>query len=259
MAAEQDYGFRQLGAKLGLARWQLRLAKEHSLLPEPDHESRWSFVQAEECARRVPEILAAFGDEPPIGAEKAAARLATRVGLDVDRPDIEVLVARGVLTLISRYQGHPVYLLRDLDAIDAETVMEIVAARKGPLLDTVDPRGAAMILGWPKSVFNRLAAEHRLTTDQLGRYALDDVRLLADDPELAKRARAEQARQAEAKARRVEERFESSLRTWLLKCTAYLDRTTADPPDLAPMSRALRSLTASRSLTPVPPEVMADH
>ncbi|MFC7733405.1 hypothetical protein [Actinomadura keratinilytica] len=126
------YAFRQFAALLGITAWQLRLAREHGLLPEPDVDGRrWSAELADRCADRRPQILSAFGEQPPIGAAKAAARLALRVGLDVDRADIEILVARGDLSVISRYQGNPVYLLRDLDALAPGTITAVVAARKG--------------------------------------------------------------------------------------------------------------------------------
>ncbi|GAA2412905.1 hypothetical protein GCM10010191_23130 [Actinomadura vinacea] len=242
-----DLGSRQLATRLELAGWQLRLAREHGLIPEPDVDGRWSAELAERCLPRKPQIVAAFGDEPPVGAVKAAGHLASRVNLDVERADVEMLVARGELTVIGRYQQHPVYLVRDLEALDPQRVTEIVAARKGPLLDRVEARGAALILGCPKSLFDRFAAERALPTDQLGRYALADVRALAADGDLTARVEEDQRERAIAQARRHEERHEDTLRNWMLHCTAYLDRASDDPPDPAIIGRTLRSLTTARS------------
>ena len=149
-----EYNLAELAAKLGLAGWQMRLAREHELLPEPDLAGgRWSAHLAAECAGRIEPIRAAFGDEPPIGAVRAALRVAARVRLDVERADIEILVTRGELSMVGRFQEHPVYLLSDLDGLNPATVSEVVAARKGQLADTVDAAGAARILG-------RLAEAH---------------------------------------------------------------------------------------------------
>jgi hypothetical protein len=242
-----DLGFRQLATRLGLAAWQLRLALEHELLPGPDAEGRWPASAADRFRGRTAQIIETFGEQAPIGAGKAAARLALRLALDVERADIEVLVARGELKVIGRYQRHPIYLLRDLDALDARHVQEVVAARKGPLLDTVDAKGAALVLGWPKDIFDRIAADRALPVDQLGRHPLPAVQALAADADLGARVRAEQHRRAVTRARRNEERHEDALRTWMLRCTAYLDRTADEPPDVKTAGRTLRALKTARS------------
>jgi hypothetical protein len=242
-----DIGVRRLEAGLGLTEWQLRLAREHGLLPEPDRGGRWSAELADECRARVPQIVSAFGRRAPVGAGKAAARLAQRLRLDVEKIDIEVLVARGDLTMIGSFRRHPIYLQRDLDGLDAATVAEVVAARKGPLLDRVDAKGAALILGWTKGVFSRIAAERGLPADRLGRYALTDVRALAEDGDLTARVRAELREHALRQARRNEERHEDAVRNWMLRCTAFLDRTTDEPPDTATATRALKAIVAARS------------
>ncbi|MEW2357055.1 hypothetical protein [Spirillospora sp. NPDC029432] len=241
-----DLGFRQLAGILGLAPWQLRLALEHGLVPAPDADGRWPAGTPERCPGGA-QIIEAFGEEPPIGAGKAAARLALRLALDVERADIEVLVARGDLTVAGRYRRHPIYLLRDLDALDAGVVRDVVATRKGPLLDSVDAKGAALVLGWPKGLFDDIAAERSLPADQLGRYHLADVRALAADGALAERARADLRHRALARARRDEERHEDALRNWMLRCTAYLDRAADDPPDPAAAGRTLRALRTARA------------
>jgi hypothetical protein len=242
-----DIGLRQLAERLGVTSWQLRLAREHGLIPGPDRDGRWSAELAEECRERAPQIVRAFGERAPVGATKAAARLAQRLRLDVDKADVEVLVARGELTMIGSFQRHPIYLLRDLDALDADGVAEVVAARKGPLFERVDARGAALVLGWPKSIFTRIASERGLPSDRLGRYALADVRALAEDGDLTARVRAEQRDQVLNQARRSEERNEDALRNWMVRCTAFLDHTAEDPPDTAMASRALKAISAARS------------
>ncbi|GAA4395245.1 hypothetical protein GCM10023088_76720 [Actinomadura verrucosospora] len=243
-----DHSANQLATLLGLARWQMRLGLEHGLLPEPDLEGdRWSAALAEGARGRSEEIVARFGDEPPIGSAKAAARLASRVGLDVERGDVEVLVAQGDLDVISTFRGFPVYLLRDLDRLDPDSVRRVVATRKGPLTDTVDAGGAATILGWHRRTFDRIAVERGLETDRLGRYPLSDVRALSADEDLTRQVEEEQRNLVLARTRRSEARVEDVIRAWILRCSAFLDGDADQPPDTAPVGRALRSLTTIRA------------
>ncbi|GGQ42370.1 hypothetical protein GCM10010187_71010 [Actinomadura coerulea] len=243
-----DHGANQLAALLGLARWQLRLGLEHGLLPKPDLAGdRWSAALAEGARGRGEGVVARFGDEPPVGSARAAARLASRVGLDVERGDVEVLVAQGDLDVISTFRGFPVYLLRDLDRLDSDSVRRVVAARKGPLTDTVDAGGAATILGWHRKTFDRIAGERGLETDRLGRFALSDVRALSADEQLARQVGEERRNLALARTRRSETRAEDVIRAWILRCSAFLDGDADQPPDTAPLGRALRSLTTIRA------------
>ena len=243
-----DLGPNQFAARLGLIRWQLRLGREHGLLPEPDLDGeRWSARLVDECADRSVQVVARFGEDPPVGAIRAAARLAVRTGLDVERRDIEVLVAREDLEVVSSFRGHPIYLLRDLDALDPAAVREVVSARKGPLFDSVDPGGAVTILGWPRKTFDRIAGERNLATDRFGRYALADIHALAADETLVQEVREEKLRRALAKARRAETDIEDVVRGWMLRCTAYLDRDADQPPDPALLGRAIRNLVGTRA------------
>ncbi|NDU72806.1 hypothetical protein GWI34_09215 [Actinomadura sp. DSM 109109] len=242
-----DHGAGQLAILLGLTRWQVRLGREHGLLPEPDLEGdRWSAALAEGARSRSAEIIARFGDDPPIGSARAAARLASRVGLDVERGDIEILVAQGDLNVISTFRGFPVYLLRDLDRLDPDSVRRVVTARKGPLTDTVDTGGAATILGWPRKTFERVAGERGLSADRLGRYALSDVQALGADDALVREVREEKRNLYLARTRRSESQAEDVVRAWILRCSAFLDRDADHSPETAPLGRALRRLTAIR-------------
>ncbi|SEG80824.1 hypothetical protein SAMN04489712_113158 [Thermomonospora echinospora] len=241
-------GFVQLAAELDLARWQLRLARERGLVPPPDLEGgRWSAAAVAEVTGRAAQIRAALGEDPPVGAVKAAERLAVRVGLDVEPADIEVLVISGELVMADRFQGRPLYDPHDIDALDAGRVTEIVAARKGPRFETVNARGAALLLGWPKDVFSRIAGRRGLPTDQLGRYALADVRALADDQDLLADIAEERRIAALETGRRDQARAEQVIRRWLRDCTDYLTHAADDPPDTAEISRALKALATART------------
>ncbi|TDC62162.1 hypothetical protein E1200_26700 [Actinomadura sp. GC306] len=242
------YGAHQFAGRLGLTRWQLRVGLEHGILPEPDIDGeRWSTEVVERVEGRGQQVIAMFGDDPPVGSARAAARLAARVGLDVERRDVEVLVAQGDLNVISSFRGHPVYLRRDLDRLDPAAVRAVVAARKGPLTDTVDSGGAATILDWPRKTFDRIAGERELATDQLGRYALADIQALAADETLAWQVAEEKRVLALTKTLRSEDRIQEAIRGWLNRCAAYVDRETDVPPETTSLSRALRALTTVRT------------
>ncbi|URN01925.1 hypothetical protein LUW76_47335 [Actinomadura madurae] len=246
--ARVNYGAHQFAAHLGLTRWQLRVGLEHEILPGPDLAGeRWSAGLADQARERVEEVLTRFGTEPPVGSGRAAARLAARVGLDVERRDIEVLVAQGDLDVISSFRGFPVYLLRDLDRLDPDSVRQVVRARKGPLTDTVDAAGAVMILGWPRRIFDRIAIERDLAIDRLSRYTLADIHALQADEILAHQVAEEKRHLTLARTRRSETHIEDVIRAWVLRCSAYVDHEADQPPDLAPLTRAIRSLTRIRS------------
>ncbi|MFD0687454.1 hypothetical protein [Actinomadura fibrosa] len=243
-----DYGIHQLASHLGLSPWQLRLGREHGIVPAPDLDGeRWSPALVDKAEDAGARVTSTFGEEPPIGSAKAAARLAARVGLDVERGDVEVLVARGDLNVVSKFRGHPVYLLRDLDRLDADEVRAVVSARKGPLTDSVDASGASMILDWPRKIFDRIAVERDLASDQLGRYALSDIKALSADQDLVSRVTEERRRLFHDRLRKSEIKVEDLVRTWLLQCTAYVDRELDHPPDTAPLGRTLRALVTARA------------
>ncbi|TDC87381.1 hypothetical protein [Actinomadura sp. 7K507] len=244
----RHYGAHQFAGHLGLARWQMRIGLEHGVLPGPDLDGeRWSAKLAEEVKGHGERVIARFGDDPPVGSARAAARLAARVGLDVERRDVEVLVAQGDLNVVSNFRGHPVYLLGDLDRLDAGSVRSVVSARKGPLIDTVDSGGAATILSWPRRTFDRIAGERGLTTDRLGRYALADVQALGADETLVREIADEKRDIALTRTRRSEAKIEDVVRGWMLRCDAYLDRDADVPPDTAPLGRAIRALASVRT------------
>jgi hypothetical protein len=243
-----SYGAHQFASYLGLANWQLRVGLEHELLPVPDlGGDRWSAALAEQVRGRGAEIIERFGTEPPVGSARAAARLASLVGLDVERCDIEVLVAQGALEVVSTFRGYPVYLLRDLDRLDPDAVRRVVTVRKGPLADTVDVSGALTILAWPRRTFDRIAIERELATDRLSRYALTDIQALRADETLAHQVAEEKRRLTLSRTHRSETHIEDVIRAWVHRCSAYVDRDAEEPPDTIPLNRALRTLTTLRA------------
>ncbi|GAA2798669.1 3'-5' exonuclease [Saccharopolyspora taberi] len=183
-AAPRDFGPIQLARHLGLQDWQFRKALERGLLPAADREGRWSTAAAEAAAGKVAEIVEAFGDRRPIGANKSAAWLAQRTGHEVLPADIDVLVDRGVLAAVDEFEGWPVYDIRHLDALDAEVVGDAVAARAQWMQDSLDGWAAARELGWRHSEFVQVVAERQLETGWFGRYHRGVITELAADESL---------------------------------------------------------------------------
>ncbi|WP_019630468.1 hypothetical protein [Actinomadura atramentaria] len=249
------YGPRRFAARLDLADWQFRAARARDLLPAPDAgNDRWSAALVAECAGRADALRAELGSDPPLGGARGAARLAARVRLDVERVDVDVLAASGIIAPAGHFRGHLIYHAADLDAVPAAVLADVVAARKGPLAGTVDAEGAARVLGWRRAQFERVAESRGLTADALGRYPLDDVRALADDADLMAENRAETERVETERALRAETRHAAALRRWWDECAAYIDGAAPRPPTLADARRALGGLTtARRTLTTLRP------
>jgi hypothetical protein len=81
----------------GLAEWQW----DAGLIGSPDVDGRrWSAAIANDVIARRDEITAVVGTEAPIGGHKAAARLAERSGLAVEKPDVEALADAGLLATV---------------------------------------------------------------------------------------------------------------------------------------------------------------
>ena len=116
---------------LGLDRWQFEHATAANLIPGPDTASgKWSAAAARTIAGRLAEIVAQIGSEHPIGARRAADRMAQRTGLYVSPLDVEVLVERGLLSAADRCKGHPLYAVQHLDAVAPEALAALVAERE---------------------------------------------------------------------------------------------------------------------------------
>jgi hypothetical protein len=191
MRALIDYGSIQLANRLGLAEWQFEAARQRGLVPDPDRGRRWSAEVAEQLAGRVDEIVEVVGAELPIGAHKAAARLAERTGLEVERADVEELVERDLLATVGQYKGWPLYDPRQLDALDRDHLVNVVAARQTWLASSLDRPAAAERLGWRWAEFDRVIHDLEVQPGRFGRYAVSDIDALAGDEELAERIQAD--------------------------------------------------------------------
>jgi DNA polymerase III epsilon subunit-like protein len=205
--ALKHYGPLQLAARLGLAEWQFDAALHQGLIPRPDVDGRrWSAALAHPLADQVTAIVAAVGAEHPIGGHRAAARLADRTGLDVDRPDIEALVDGGLLSACDDFKGWPLYDPRALDALEVETVAAVVADRKAWLAASLPRRAAAAELGWQLHQLDQVVAERGIPRGRFGRYARSDLAALAGDQDLAEQVAADRLLGPEQAAAHLEVR-----------------------------------------------------
>lgn len=202
----EDYGPIQLARHLGLADWQFEAARLRDLVPEPDRGRRWSMEIAEQLQGRVAEIVEAVGTEIPIGANRAAERLAQRTGLEVERADVEELRDRGLLDVVGWYKDWPLYDVRQLGAIGVEVLAPVVAERRSWLAASLHRRTAAEQLGWRLDELDQVVRERGIAPGRFGRLARADVDVLAADGELAERIEAARLLGPDQAAARLEVR-----------------------------------------------------
>src|SRR5215831_18911070 len=105
-----DFGPVQVLRHTGLAEWQWDAAAATGLIPPPDVGGRrWSAAAAAAVTAGRDQIIAAVGTEPPVGGHRAAARLAGRTGLAVEKTDVEALADAGLLAVAGRYKQWPLW------------------------------------------------------------------------------------------------------------------------------------------------------
>jgi hypothetical protein len=192
-----DLGPVQVLWHTGLAEWQWDAGTGAGLIPAPDVDGRrWSRAAADTVAARRDEIVAAVGTEAPIGGNRAAARLAERTGLAVDKPDVEALADAGLLAVAGWFKQWPLWSCRELDTVDADVLAAIVAERQAWIAGSVSEWDAPVYLGWRREELARVAEQRGLQLGRLGRYARTDLDALAADEDLAEQLRtdAEQLR-----------------------------------------------------------------
>jgi hypothetical protein len=201
----RDFGPVQVLRHTGLAGWQWEAARAAGLIPGPDvGECRWSAGVADVVAARHDEIVLAVGTEAPVGGHRAAARLAGRTGLAVERPDVEALADAGLLVAAGWYKEWPLWDCRALDAVDAAAIGAVVAERQAWIASSVSKWDAAAYLGWRREEFTRVAAEHGVRLGRLDRYARADLDGLAGDEELAEQVRLDRLLMTDQAAQHLE-------------------------------------------------------
>src|SRR5262245_2210564 len=102
----KEYGPVQLAEFLGLERWQLDRALTAGLIRGPDtRRGKWPSAIAREAAARLKDIRAAVGGIPDLGAVRAAAVLAERLGIPVTSDGVTELARRGLIPVTGDYKG----------------------------------------------------------------------------------------------------------------------------------------------------------
>jgi DNA polymerase III epsilon subunit-like protein len=189
-----DYDDDQAAAALGLDTedWQ-RLTEASSTASAPEaEEGRWSRHQILTLDRLYRHRW--DRDGWPIGAVKAAERLAWRLGRDtgtVTDEHVLALVDAGHLSACDEYKGHPLYDRDALDALDETVVDAVIGERAAWRKASLPGRDAAALLGWTETELARAAEAAGMTTGAEDRWARSDLATLADDDELAERIAAD--------------------------------------------------------------------
>jgi hypothetical protein len=115
-AAPKDYGPRQFPDRLGLPLWAFKRALAGGLIPPADPVTgRWPAAVADEALAQLDQIRQAVGDQPDVGAGRAAAVLSARFGTDVS-PDVLLELDRaGLIPSVGEYKGYDLYDGRALE------------------------------------------------------------------------------------------------------------------------------------------------
>lgn len=193
MGTARDYGPIQAPRELGLAVWMFEAALRRALIPPADHGGRWSAEVIADAAARCDQIRAQLPDGPPIGATRAAVRIAERlVPVEVAAAEVEALAVRGLLTAVDNYKGHPLYDRSDLDRVAAEhseLIASLAAERHGWDQASITRDQACAELGWSPAEFVRVTADRGLVPGRFGRWGRATIASLAVDEQLGDRVR----------------------------------------------------------------------
>jgi DNA polymerase III epsilon subunit-like protein len=118
---------------------------------------------------------------PPeeLGGWRIAGLLAERIGTEVTMADIEELVAREHLVVVSYFKGRPMYETAAALALDEDLVRGVVTERVAWEEASLPRDAAAARIGWHWRDIERMGQEGRITLGKGGRYLIADVDALA--------------------------------------------------------------------------------
>ncbi|MEV0733397.1 exonuclease domain-containing protein [Polymorphospora sp. NPDC050346] len=204
--APTDLGPIQVLGHTGLAEWQWDAGTAAGLIPPADLGGRWSVALADQVAARRDEIVAVVGTEAPIGGHRAAERLASRTGLDVEKWDVEALADAGALAVAGWYKEWPLWDCRALDAVDVDQLGAVVAERQAWIAASVSKWDAPAYLGWRRDEFERVVKERGLRPGRQDRYAKADLDALAGDEDLVEQVRQDRLLMSHQAAQHLEMR-----------------------------------------------------
>ncbi|OLT12937.1 hypothetical protein BJF79_03290 [Actinomadura sp. CNU-125] len=160
------YGPVQLCDQLGIDRFQFDRARAAGIIGDPDRsKGRWSAAVATELKDQIDEIRAVAGTIPDLGAVRAAEVISARLGITITCDAIPELAARGRLTIVGDFKGHPLYCGHSLEAF-TDTAAAITAQRDGELLTSDE---AAERLQIRRADFDHLVRAGYLSPARYGR------------------------------------------------------------------------------------------
>ncbi|WP_410570619.1 hypothetical protein [Amycolatopsis sp. cmx-4-61] len=193
-----DYGPIQMRNHLGISEWQFNALVRHGHLA-PSSTGRWLAAVVDELQARLPEALEAIGTQGPMGTTRCAQVAAELLDLDVEGPDIDELVERGLLSPAVDYLGKTIYF-KDWALYDVLHVRELVLRERALVEDLVAERKTWMEssrswhdvrneLGWSYEEMRRVTQERGITSGRFGRLADADTQALLGDEELDEEVR----------------------------------------------------------------------
>ncbi|MET9365805.1 hypothetical protein ABZX93_33520 [Streptomyces sp. NPDC006632] len=190
----------QLADELGIDPWMVTRALELGIIPPRDTSKGWSREAADALAPRVEEIREGIADREGFGARRTAELLAELTGLEVESADVPQLAEKTRLRVVDQYKGWDLYSVRDARALavsdDAKALMtELITARQEAKARSeaewtawvevsLPPDEAAGRLGWKVAELKQVAQDGRISAGRGGRFAVEDLDVLAADEEL---------------------------------------------------------------------------
>ena len=203
-AVRHYYGPVVLAEEVGLARWQVERADAAGLLPPAEHARGWLPHQVEKVRELVPTIVERVGAEHPVGARRCAERLGARLEMAVATSDVEALAEAGHLQVVETFKGSALFAPAVVDALDADMVATVVAARHEWTAASVSLDEACEHLGWRRDELHQALTDRSISTGRFDRLRREDVDVLAADAELCAQIRGDRLLTADQVAERMD-------------------------------------------------------
>lgn len=213
----------QLAGELGIEPWMVTRALELGIIPPRDKSKGWSREAADALALRVEEIREGIAAREGFGARRTAELLAELTGLAVEAADVPPLAEKTKLRVVGEFKGWDLYSVRDARALaeseEAKALMsELIAARQEAKARSeaewnawvevsLPPDEAAGRLGWKVAELKQVAQDGRISAGKGGRFAVEDLDVLAADEELCERVAGDRLIRADEAAGLLEIRY----------------------------------------------------
>src|SRR5690606_20084884 len=213
----------QLAGELGIEPWMVTRALELGIIPPRDKSKGWSREAADALALRVEEIREGIAAREGFGARRTAELLAELTGLAVEAADVPPLAEKTKLRVVGEFKGWDLYSVRDARALaeseEAKALMsELIAARQEAKARSeaewnawVEERllddEAAGWLGCKVDERKQVDMVGRISAGRGGRFAVEDLDVLAAAEELCERVAGDRLIRADEAAGLLEIRY----------------------------------------------------